>query len=923
MDSVLAKLTELTGDKGSNLMDLLSDIAFLRDELCAVNALLKKLEDGDELDPQVKDWSNQVRELGYDIEACIDEFVHRVGRADARAGFVGRISHFISTLRAHLEAARQIKELKTRLQEISERRKRYKLEHHIPGSSFAASDPRLPALYKETDNLVGLDGPRDELLKWVLDEKKQLKGLSIVGFGGIGKTTLANEVYRGVKGQFDCHAFVSVSQRPDITRLLNSIRSKLGHQESSYPCDVKDLIDDIREYLQHKRYLIVVDDLWDTISWDTIKCALPETNLGSRFIVTTRIDSVARACCTHQESLYRLKPLNDQDSRRLMFSRTFGPNRDYPSQIKEVSAEILKKCSGLPLAIITVASLLASRPTSKKEDWEKIRNSLGSVFGTHPTLAGMRQILRLSYRNLPHHLRTCFLYLGIYPEDHIIQRVDLVRQWIAGGLVTNSGRQDAHDLAKSYFNELVNRSMIQPEETDYNGEALSCRVHDMMLDLILSKCAEDNFITVVYNSLGMRELHNSKVRRLSINLNGAEGFTISAVQPIGRQSQIRSLALFGDPTCMPACAHLLTESKFLQVLVLDLREFDAKTGHDKEGINLTGISQLVLLRYLKVEARTRCVKLPREIRGLRHLQTLEMHCGIFGGLPSDTFHLPGLLHLIVTSANRFPDGIDIAKSLCTLEYFGLLENSLENIHGLGELTNLKDLKIRCFPESQPDMISMRSLMDALCSSLGKLGSKNLRCLSVTRYPEICADTLHSLFPPPCHLETLDLLAWSFSSVPRWLAELHDLRSLDLCLKEVMAKDIGILGELPSLMHLHFQIQQIPKEKIIIHGGAGARFLFPSLVNFQFKCERKMSLQLLMFEAGAMPNLQRLELETSVALLKKWDGCTSARMEHLLSLKEICVTMWHGQCTESEITAAECALRNFAQVHPSRPSITII
>jgi len=175
MDSVLAKLTELTGDKGSNLMDLLSDIAFLRDELCAVNALLKKLEDGDELDPQVKDWSNQVRELGYDIEACIDEFVHRVGRADARAGFVGRISHFISTLRAHLEAARQIKELKTRLQEISERRKRYKLEHHIPGSSFAASDPRLPALYKETDNLVGLDGPRDELLKWVLDEKKQLK----------------------------------------------------------------------------------------------------------------------------------------------------------------------------------------------------------------------------------------------------------------------------------------------------------------------------------------------------------------------------------------------------------------------------------------------------------------------------------------------------------------------------------------------------------------------------------------------------------------------------------------------------------------------------------------------------------------------------------------------------------------------------
>jgi len=126
------------------------------------------------------------------------------------------------------------------------------------------------------------------------------------------------------------------------------------------------------------RYLVVIDDLWDTISWDTIKCAFPENNLRSRFIVTTRIESVARICCTHQECLYRLKPLNDHDSRRLLFSRTFSPNRDCPSQFKEVSTEILKKCGGLPLAIITVASLLANLPTSEKEDWEKIKNSLGS-----------------------------------------------------------------------------------------------------------------------------------------------------------------------------------------------------------------------------------------------------------------------------------------------------------------------------------------------------------------------------------------------------------------------------------------------------------------------------------------------------------------------------------------------------------------
>jgi hypothetical protein len=327
----------------------------------------------------------------------------------------------------------------------------------------------------------------------------------------------------------------------------------------------------------------------------------------------------------------------------------------------------------------------------------------------------------------------------------------------------------------------------------------------------------------------MRELQNSKVRRLSLNLNSVEGFTISAVQAVGSQSQIRSLALFGATTCMPVCTHLFPESRFLRVLVLQLRQFNGKDGYQKEGINLTGISQMVLLRYLKVEARSSCVKLPMEIQGLRHLETLEMSCGFIGGIPSDVFHLPGLLHLNITSTHGgFPGGISNAKSLRTLQYFDLTENSLENIHGLGELTNLRNLKICCFQKFLLDTTHGRSSMDALRSSLGKLGGSKLRCLSVVRYPEIRADMLSSLAPPPHHLETLDLLAWCFSRVPRWLAELHNLCSLDLCVREVMEDDIGILGGLPSLMHLQFQIQQVPKEKITIRGGT--RFLFPTLVN---------------------------------------------------------------------------------------------
>jgi hypothetical protein len=117
-----------------------------------------------------------------------------------------------------------------------------------------AVDPRLSALYKDSTTLVGIDTQKEDLVKWVEDEEKQLKVMSIVGFGGLGKTTLANEVYHEVKGHFNSKAFVPVSQKPDIPRLLSSVCSKLGLSSYSHASEVQDLIDTLREYLHDKRY---------------------------------------------------------------------------------------------------------------------------------------------------------------------------------------------------------------------------------------------------------------------------------------------------------------------------------------------------------------------------------------------------------------------------------------------------------------------------------------------------------------------------------------------------------------------------------------------------------------------------------------------------------------------------------------------
>lgn len=254
IDSVLAKLRELMGgDMCANLIGVSSrDILFLRDELPAMSALLEKLDDAEELDSETKNWRNQVREMTYDIEDCIDDFSNNITSVDAKTGFLYKASQFLKTCRAHLEAAWQIKELKTRLQEINERRKRYKVGHYISNTTSVTVDPRISAFYKETAGLVGIDSPKRELTKLVMDEETQLKVMSIVGFGGLGKTTLASQVYREVGVQFNCKAFVSVSQKPDMVRLLTSLLLQLK-QHPSHACGVQELIDNLREYLMDKR----------------------------------------------------------------------------------------------------------------------------------------------------------------------------------------------------------------------------------------------------------------------------------------------------------------------------------------------------------------------------------------------------------------------------------------------------------------------------------------------------------------------------------------------------------------------------------------------------------------------------------------------------------------------------------------------
>ncbi|KAM3245411.1 hypothetical protein ACQJBY_056636 [Aegilops geniculata] len=933
MKPVLEKLATLMGGEFSKMKNVRKDVQFLSDELTSMKDLLENLALVDELDPQTKRWRDKVREMSYDIENIIDDFGRKFVEKNEKEGLAKKTVRFLKTFRARYQIGCQIEGIKKLVLETSDRHNRYKFK--TPPPNDVTIDPRVAILQQDAASLVGLKVPTDELVDWLNDKEMHLKVVSIVGFGGLGKTTLANEIYRQPEGVFECRAFVPVTQKHNIPKLLRSLLSELGSEAGSLDCEVNVLVNKLKEYLQKKRYLIVIDDLWEKLPWDIIKGAFPDNGLGSRVITTTRIHDVAKACCSHpRDHILEMKPLSDEDSRRLFFNRIYNTEEACPRQFRGISTEILKKCDGMPLAIITISGMLASEPFDQ-EHWEHIWSSLGS--GTNSTLEGMRKILDLSYKNLLPHLKTCLLYLGMYPEDFEIQRHHLELQWIAEGFISKENGQDVEKVARSYFNELVNRSLIQPIRFDNCGLVTHCKVHDMMRDLILCKCVEENFLTIMDEPQAIKKTDN-KVRRLSLHLHDDE---INGTELWGNisLSQVRTFMIFGYRDGMPP----LSLFKFLRVLHIE--------NPGSYVFDLTGLCNMHQLRYLAVHDDWGGIKgwikvaLPTQIRGLRHLETLDVRHSVHH--PFDIVHLPCLMFLNVDwRFARTPYCIGNMKSLRYVKQFDLINYSPDNIESLGELASLRFLSVCGYA---CDEASIKRRMDALCSSWGKI------CISLEYlglYIEGCMDVLMDLSPSPRRLERLwtgdrverysyaaydihDWLTkldecssfftvpgWSsnadnccfFSRVPNWMEELSNLKELEI---NVLKPDVSILGKLPALTFLRIYIIRELSEYFVIHARE-----FPVLKHLELRlssaCESYLA-----FQAGAMPKLQWLGLQFDGL---RWYQYVAgpAGIQHLSALEDFFAIIGTRGVRGHERTwaDAESALRTAIELHPNHPRLHI-
>nr|UBY06981.1 NBS-LRR disease resistance protein [Dasypyrum villosum] len=915
---VLEKLVALAGDEYKRFKGVRGDIKSLTRELTAMEAFLLKMSEEEDPDVQDKVWMNEVRELSYDMEDSIDDFMQSVNDGDTKPdGFLEKMKKSLGKMKARRRIGNEIGDLKKQIIEVAERNARYKAREAFSKAKNTTVDPRALAIFQHASELVGIDEPKAEVIKLLTQgasTQEQMKLVSIVGSGGMGKTTLANQVYQDLKGEFKCRAFLSVSRNPDIMNIMRTIFSEVSGQRyaDTEAGSIQQLISKIVDFLADKRYFVVIDDIWDVDAWHVIKLAFPVTSSGSIIITTTRINEVAESCCSTPFSgdIYCIRPLEMVHSRHLFYTRLFNAQENCPSYLKTVSEHILKKCAGLPLAIIAISGLLANIERTEGP-WKQVEDSIGRALQRNPSVEGMMKILSLSYFELPAHLKSCLLCLSIFPEDSFINKKVLINRWIAERLIhTEGGYSTSYEFGERCFNELINRSLIQPGDTYRYGTVKSCRLHDTILDFIISKSIEENFVTFV----GVPSLTigtQSKVRRLSLQAGKQKELTVPRGLVL---SHVRSLDVFGISVNIPS----MDEFRHLRFLHFEGCE-------QLENHHIKNIGRLFQLRYLSLKGLDKVSKLPEQIGHLWCLEILDIRATSICELPTSIINLKRLVCLLIMPEFTLPCGISKLQTLEKFKNVSIYSQSFNFLQEFEQLQSLKVLALDFEDYSSADRVNAEneSKKTIMVASLKNLG--NLLSLTVFDGAEFVGE---SLCPMPLSLRKLIALGSRIPHVPKWVGSLVNLQELRLQLVRAEQKDFYILGGLPVLRYLILQIDdreirntRLTEEpevtRVIVCGEVG----FPCLRKFDY--DSQYAVMNLTFAAGAMPKVDDLSIEFDGEETESLgtSGDFDLGIENLPSLLKISCYVYGRGRDSNRVEAAEAAIREAANAHPNRPTLS--
>lgn len=822
--SAVATLGDLLIKKVHFLQGVEGEVGRLRNELTRMQCFLKDAAEKQANDERVRNWISEMREVAQDAEDAIEIFVLRVESARSRAALV-RWASFPKRLYYIHSVGKEIENIQNRLNDIERSRVLYGIENlgEAAGSSRRweeVESRRRLAHWQKEKHVVGLEKDVELLLgKVILEESGGLSAATVVGMGGIGKSTLAKKIYKhaAVAGRFEFRGWVVVSSefRPKeiikelISKLVKPTENKMKVLQYTKELELQDLQEMLHERLQGTRYFIVIDDIWEDSHWQALATAFPDEDNCSRLLLTSR----NRVITNYTRCVHQMKFLNHYESWTLFLNKAFIDNRDglCPKDLESVGREIVKKCKGLPLAISVVGGLVMKHTHSGSE-LDKVLKGLNSHVGSSENNV-VSEILELSYQNLSPQLKSCFLCLALFKEDAVISAKKLVHIWIAQGFVPQVGEKTMEEIASGYLDELVNRNLVQVKDlTKLENGVKSCHVHDLLHELSITKAKEEiNYESVVGEGSSCKPRH-----RVVYSSRLAEVL-------LGSSSRhLRSLLIRNERITYIGPSHLWKSFELLRVLDFDgcvLSELPSAIG------NLIG------LRYLGLR-NARLGDLPSSLSRLKNLQVLDIReCFIDNS--SLIWKMDSLRHLRVEWIRcKSPLNIDAVKNYQTLFYIYLRDSDIEHVR---KMTSLCRLGILMYDLSDVSKLftSLSTLENLYSLSLSNGRFSNMEGFGI----------LHRI----TQLKLKGLIAELPSNFP---PNLSSLTLYGACLNE---DPMPILQKLPKLLYLNMH-EAYGGEEMVISNEDG----FPRLKVLILYCMPR--LRNLGIKKGAMPELKRLEID---------------------------------------------------------------
>ncbi|CAA7400528.1 unnamed protein product [Spirodela intermedia] len=662
---VVQRICDLLIDEAVFLFEVKDQVEWVKKELKTMQCFLKDADTKSKGDENVKNWVRQVREIAYQAEELVESYVlDAEQRGRRRKGFIRtivccRLPSPNGLIVLH-QFGNEIEAIRAKIREIMRERRRAIL--HAPDA-----------------DLVGMDAETNKILGHLLDgSRKRRSVISIVGMGGLGKTTLAKRVFNEAKARFSLSVWIDVSQQysaegllRDILRQVTKLKVKKLEQMTRTECEAT-----VYQTLKAENYLIVMDDVWDKEVWTILSPHLPDSENGSRVLITTRYVDIARAADPSTPPL-ELRLLDDEESWKLLSKKAFPYQEDIEAvcsePLRNVGKEIARKCRGLPLALVVLGGLLSTKGPSLGA-WRRVAETL--VWETSKDCRVCLDILALSYEDLPRHLKCCFLFFSSIPEDFEINVDKLIGLWIAEGFVEQRAGETLEETAEDYLEELVQRcTVIRVQDESGPIIEVSCRIHDLLHDLTVAEAKEVGFLVShgIRDDEGVSQL-DSSVRRLS--LQGEKAWCWDSKST----PRLRTFLSFGT-RCQVDINRVFSDRdlKLLKVVDLEGALFDELPEE---------VGDLIHLRYLCLK-NTGITSLPSSVAKLRHLQFLDAEGTRIRTMPRGVWKIAALRQVLIppeVELNMVEAGL---RSLQVLKVVGA-GSWIDSC--LGSLTSLRECR---------------------------------------------------------------------------------------------------------------------------------------------------------------------------------------------------------------------------------------